>query len=156
MSSGTQLHPVVSSARIVNQTTMATSAQLKTCEQSSGSSQESNTSSNTNINENHHGLNPRATPFTPHVPTKPSPTHQSQGCEHPTTQAAIPSKIEDLLLGKIKNYVSRVRVQDDTELASSATALSEKAHPVRQPTIPPTAEELKKGRKMNFVWDLET
>jgi hypothetical protein len=121
-SSGTQLHPIVSSARIVNQTTMATSAHLKTCEQSFGSSQESNgTSSNTNINENHHGLNPRATPFTPHVPTKPSPTHQSQGRGHPTTQAAIPSKIEDLLSGKIENYVSRVRVQDDSPLRESTS-----------------------------------
>ena len=36
----------------------------------------------------------------------------------------------------------------------SAKSLDGKERPIRQPTIPPTAEDLREGRAANFVWPL--
>jgi len=38
--------------------------------------------------------------------------------------------------------------------SSSAKSSDGRERPIRQPTIPPTAEDLREGRAANFVWPL--
>ena len=137
--------------------TMAAPEHSETYEQSSCASQNGDKSNSSSLrkNGNRHGLNPRASPFTPQALTNSSPAYQSQGNGYQTNQLAIPSAIGDLRPYKNEKCASHASVPDNSYLTSSARNTSRKEYPARQPTIPPTIEDLERDPKINFAWKLQ-